>query len=224
LMMRTTWWKRLDKNDLMMRTIWWWRRLDDENDLMMITIWWWEWHDDENDLLMMKMIYLSTLNRVDKEFFLIFLYIASLEQTWQNSSNINLKIELKALINSIRSNINSRIEFELLFEIQFYDQIMLDMKNQTKSRFETHDYFYFVHQFFDHHFNFCFWIHQFDDFDDVLNNNLCFKKFINISLFFAFLRNRSKFDKIDIKFNNVFVKKNFEKDLLSKRDKNDDFD
>jgi hypothetical protein len=72
--------------------------------------------------LMMRTIYLSTLNWADKEFFLIFLYIASLEQTWQNSSNINSRIELKALISSTRSNINSRVEFELLFETQFYDQ------------------------------------------------------------------------------------------------------
>jgi hypothetical protein len=124
-MMKTTWWKRFDDNDLMMKTIWWWKRFDDENDLMMKTIWWWKRFDDENDLLMkwMKTIYLSTLNWVDKEFFLIFLYIANLEQTWQNSSNINFKIELRALINLNRSNINLRIEFELLFEIQFYDQI-----------------------------------------------------------------------------------------------------
>jgi hypothetical protein len=99
----------------MMKTIWWWKRLDDENDLMMKTTF-----IDE-----MRTIYLSTLNWVDKEFFFIFLHIASLEQTWQNSSNINFKIELRALINSIRSNINLRIEFELLFEIRFYDQTNL---------------------------------------------------------------------------------------------------
>jgi hypothetical protein len=85
-------------------------------------IWWWKRLDDENDLLIMKTIYLSTLNWIDKEFFLIFLYIASLEQTWQNSSNINSRIELRTLISSIRSNINLRIEFELLFKTRFYDQ------------------------------------------------------------------------------------------------------
>jgi hypothetical protein len=101
---------------------------------------------------------------------------------------------------------------------------MIDMKNQTKSRFKTHDYLRFVHQFFDHHIDFYFWIHQFDDFDDVFNNDLCFKRFTNISLFFSFLRNRTKFDEIDMKFDNVFVRENFEKDLLSKRSKDDDFD
>jgi hypothetical protein len=115
------WWKRLDENDLMMRMTWWWRRLDDENDLMMKTIWWWERLDDENDL-MIKTIYLSTLNWADKELFLIFLYIASLEQTWQNPSNINPRVELRALISSTRPNIHPRVGFELLFETQFYDQ------------------------------------------------------------------------------------------------------
>jgi hypothetical protein len=102
--------------------------------------------------------------------------------------------------------------------------VMIDMKNQTKSKFETHDYLRFIHQFFDHYIDFRFWIHQFDDFDDVFNNDLCFRKFTNISLFFSFLRNRTKFDEIDMKFNNVFVKENFEKDFLNKRNKNDDFD
>jgi hypothetical protein len=39
-----------------------------------------------------------------------------------------------------------------------------------------------------------------------------------------FLRNRSRSDEIDMKFDNVFVKENFEKDLLNKRSKDDDFD
>jgi glutaredoxin-related protein len=43
-------------------------------------------------------------------------------------------------------------------------------------------------------------------------------------LFFSFLCSRTKSDEIDMKFDNVFVKENFEKDFLSKRDKNDDFD
>jgi hypothetical protein len=72
--------------------------------------------------LMMRTIYLSTLNWADKEFFLIFLYIASLEQTWQNPSNINSRVGLRALISPTRSNINSRVGFELLSEIQFYGQ------------------------------------------------------------------------------------------------------
>jgi hypothetical protein len=129
--------------------LWWWRRLDDEkrfddeNDLMMKTIWWWKRFDDENDL-MMKTIYLSTLNWADKELFFIFLYIVSLEQTWQNSSNINFRVELKALINSIRSNINSRVEFELLFEIQFYDQIRYEhtFSNISTSLFEYKHIFF----------------------------------------------------------------------------------
>jgi hypothetical protein len=37
-----------------------------------------------------------------------------------------------------------------------------------------------------------------------------------IIVFFFFWRNRSKFDEIDMKFNNVFVKENFEEDFLSK--------
>jgi hypothetical protein len=93
---------------------------------MIKTTWWWKRLDDENDLLM-KTIYLSTLNWADKEFFLIFLYIANLEQTWQNSSNINSKIELRALISSIRSNINPRIGFELLSETRFYGQAKHDL-------------------------------------------------------------------------------------------------
>ncbi len=60
------------------------------------------------------------------------------------------------------------------------------MKNQTKSKLETHDYSRFVHQFSDHHINFRFWIHQFCNSDDVLNDNFRFKKFTNISLFFFF--------------------------------------
>jgi hypothetical protein len=44
-LMRTTWWKRFDENDLMKTT--WWRRLD-ENDLMKTT--WWR-RFDENDLM-----------------------------------------------------------------------------------------------------------------------------------------------------------------------------
>jgi hypothetical protein len=102
--------------------------------------------------------------------------------------------------------------------------VMIDMKNQTKSRFKTHDYFCFVHQSFDHYIDFRFWIHQFCDFDDAFNDNLRFKKFTNISLFLSFLRNRSRFDRIDIKLDDIFIWKSFEEDLLSKRDKNDDFD
>jgi hypothetical protein len=98
------------------------------------------------------------------------------------------------------------------------------MKNQTKSRIETHDYSRLVHQSFDHHVDFRFRIHQFSDFNDFFNDNLCFKEFTNVSLFFSFLRDRSKSDEIDMKFDNVFVKKNFEEDFLSKRNKNDDFD
>jgi hypothetical protein len=76
------------------------------------------------------------LNWADKEFFLIFLYIASLEQTWQNSSNINSRIELRALINSTRSNINSRIEFKFSFETQLYDQINLKNYVMIMTRFK----------------------------------------------------------------------------------------
>ncbi len=127
------WWGRLDDGDgLMMGTAWWWGRLGDEDGLMMRTAWWWERLDDEDGLLMMRTIYLSTLNWADKEFFLIFLYIASLEQAWQNPSNIKPRIELRALISPIRSNINPRVGFELLSETRLYGQARC---NQIK-RFE----------------------------------------------------------------------------------------
>jgi hypothetical protein len=135
-MMRTTWWKRLDnENDLMMRTTWWWKRFDDEDDLMMKTTWWWRRLDDEDDL-MMRTIYLSTLNWADKEFFLIFLYIASLGQTWQNPSNINPRVGLRALISPIRSNINPRVGFELLFETQLYDRLQRTSSAKTIKFFQ----------------------------------------------------------------------------------------
>ncbi len=102
--------------------------------------------------------------------------------------------------------------------------VIIDMKNQTKSRFETHDYSRFVHQSFDHHIDFRFWIHQFCDFNDAFNDNLRFKKFTNISLFFFFLRNRSRSDRIDMKLDDIFIWESFEEDLLSKQSKNDDFD
>jgi hypothetical protein len=69
----------------------------------------------------MRTIYLSTLNWADKEFFLIFLYIASLEQAWQNPSNTNPRVGLRALISPTRSNINPRVGFELLSETRLYD-------------------------------------------------------------------------------------------------------
>jgi hypothetical protein len=126
LMVRTAWWwGRLgDENGLMMRTAWWWERLDDRDDLMMRTAWWWKRLDDENDLLMrwMRTIYLPTLNWADKEFCLTFLYIASLGQAWQNPSDTNPRVGLRALISSIRSNINPRVGFELLSETQLYGQ------------------------------------------------------------------------------------------------------
>jgi hypothetical protein len=125
-LMRTTWWwERFDDEDgLMMRTAWWWERLDDENDLMMRTAWWWRRLSDEDDLLVrwMRTIYLSTLNWADKEFFLTFLFIASLGQAWQNPSNTNPRIGLRALISPTRSDINPRVGFELLSETQFYGQ------------------------------------------------------------------------------------------------------
>jgi hypothetical protein len=79
---------------------------------------------------MMRTIYLSTLNWADKEFFLIFLYIASLEQAWQNPSDINPRIELRALISPTRSNINPRVGFELLSETQPYGQANLTEEDE----------------------------------------------------------------------------------------------
>jgi hypothetical protein len=126
-----------------MTTTWWWKRLDDENDLMMRTTWWWERLASK---MIRETINFSTLNWADKEFFLIFLYIASLEQTWQNSSNINPKIELRALISPIRSNINSRVGFELLSETQFYDQA-----NHHKTFIRTrHQWFAVSHESYLH--------------------------------------------------------------------------
>jgi hypothetical protein len=148
-----------------MRTASWWERLDDEDVLLM------RW---------MKTIYLSTLNWADKEFFLTFLYIASLGQAWQNPSNINPRVELRALISSIRSNINprvelralissirsninSRIEFELLFETQFYGQARtihkLHQKYSYKSKFVSRVNWWFQH---------CFWF-----------NNSCFNLYFD---------------------------------------------
>ncbi len=115
------WWALLDDGDGLVGTAWWWGRLDDENGLVMRTAWWWRRLDDEDDL-MMRTIYLSTLNWADKEFFLTFLYIASLGQAWQNPSNINPRIGLRALISSTRSDINPRVGFELLSETQPYGQ------------------------------------------------------------------------------------------------------
>jgi hypothetical protein len=72
--------------------------------------------------LMMRTIYLPTLDWADKEFFLTFLYIASLGQAWQNPSNINPRVGLRALISPTRSDINPRVGFELLSETQPYGQ------------------------------------------------------------------------------------------------------
>ncbi len=140
------WWGRLGGEDgLVVGTTWWWERLGgedglmvrgwlgDEDDLMMRTAWWWGRLDDENGL-MMRTIYLPTLNWADKEFFLTFLYIASLGQAWQNPSNINPKVGLRALISSTRSNTNPRIGFELLSETQLYGQATVDRERHNHKR------------------------------------------------------------------------------------------
>jgi hypothetical protein len=122
LVRMTWWWGRLGDGDgLVVGTAWWWGRLGGENDLVVGTTWWWRRLDDEDDL-MMRTIYLSTLNWADKQFFLTFLYIASLGQAWQNPSEINPRIGLRALISPTRSNINPRVGFELLSETQSYGQ------------------------------------------------------------------------------------------------------
>ncbi len=41
---------------------------------------------------------------------------------------------------------------------------------------------------------------------------------------FSFLRSRSRSDRIDMKLDDIFIKENFEEDLLSKRNEDDDFD
>jgi hypothetical protein len=132
------WWGRLDgKNVLMVGTAWWWGRLGGEDDLVMRTACWWGRLADE-----MRTIYLSTLNWADKEFFLTFLYIASLGQAWQNPSNINPRVELRALISPTRSDINPRVGFELLSETRFYGQANRDQNRelmhttQLRERFE----------------------------------------------------------------------------------------
>jgi hypothetical protein len=112
------WWGRLGGGDgVVVGTAWWWGRLGGGDGLMVRTAWWWGRLDD-----MMRTIYLSTLNWADKEFFLTFLYIARLGQAWQNPSNTNSRIELRALISSTRSNINPRVGFELLSETRLYGQ------------------------------------------------------------------------------------------------------
>jgi hypothetical protein len=138
-------------------------------------------------------------------------------------------IENKLMIrmNNYENMMSSLQSFNIQFNVVAYFikiHVMINMKNQTKSRFETHDYFRLVHQSFDHHIDFRFWIHQFCDFDDVFNDNLRFKKFTNISLFLSFLRNWSRSDRINMKLDDIFIKESFEEDLLSKRNKNDDFD
>jgi hypothetical protein len=82
----------------------------------------------------MRTIYLSTLNWADKEFFFTFLYIASLGQAWQNPSNINPRIELRALISPTRSNTNPRIGFELLSETQLYGQAINNLSKSSLHR------------------------------------------------------------------------------------------
>jgi hypothetical protein len=76
----------------------------------------------------MRTIYLPTLYWADKEFFLTFLYIASLGQTWQNPSDTNHRIGLRALISPTRSDINPRVGFKLLSETQFYGQAIYGIK------------------------------------------------------------------------------------------------
>ncbi len=138
-----------------------------------------------------------------------------------------IKNKLMIRMNNHENMMSSLQFFNIQFNVVAYFikiHVMIDMKNQTKSRFETHDYLRFVHQFFDHHIDFRFWIHQLCDFNDVFNDNLRFKKFINISLFLSFLRNRSRSDRIDMKLDDIFIWKNFEEDFLNKRNKDDDFD
>jgi hypothetical protein len=77
----------------------------------------------------MRTIYLSTLNSADKEFFLTFLYIASLGQAWQNPSDTNSRVGLRALISPTRSDINPRVGFELLSETQPYGQANFTRRN-----------------------------------------------------------------------------------------------
>ncbi len=45
-----------------------------------------------------------------------------------------------------------------------------------------------------------------------------------MSLLVSFLRDRTKSEEIDINFDNVFFREDFQENLLSKRNKNDDFD
>ncbi len=82
---------------------------------------------------------------------LILSHSINVEQTWQNSSNINSRIELKILINSIRSNINSRIGFEHLFETQFYDQIKQIDYDEMKINQELNSFILFLIQLFNEH-------------------------------------------------------------------------
>jgi hypothetical protein len=106
---------------LVVGTAWWWGWLGGGDGLVVGTAWWWGRLDGE-DGLVMRTIYLSTLNWADKEFFLTFLYIASLGQAWQNPSDTNPKVGLRALISPTRSDTNPRVGFELLSETQPYGQ------------------------------------------------------------------------------------------------------
>jgi hypothetical protein len=83
---------------------------------------------------------LWTLNWADKEFFLIFLYIASLEQAWQNPSDINPRVGLRALISPTRSDTNPRVGFELLSETQPYGQAsLMDGRRDNRWRARSGD-------------------------------------------------------------------------------------
>jgi hypothetical protein len=170
-LVETAWWGRLDE-DVLIGTAWWWGRLGDEDGLMVRTAWWWERLGGGDDLLVrwMGTIYLPTLNWADKEFFLIFLYIASLGQAWQNPSDINPRVGLRAVITPTRSDTNPRVGFKLLSETQPYGQAnctykinrykmsLLIISDQTKlhtnfyvafcfmSREKMNDYFWALNQ------------------------------------------------------------------------------
>jgi hypothetical protein len=76
---------------------------------------------------------------------------------------------------------------DVMFNLQFFNvqfdvvtqfikvHVVIDIRDLTKLRLETHDYFRFIHQFFDYHVNFRLRIHQFNDFNDFFNDNLCFR-------------------------------------------------
>jgi hypothetical protein len=198
--METAWWERLGGGDgLVVRTAWWWERLDDGDGLVMRTTWWWGRLGGEDGLVVgtawwwgrlaskviRGTIYLPTLNWADKEFFLTFPYIASLGQAWQNPSDTNPRVGLRALISPTRSDTNPRVGFELLSETQPYGQATVFWVNDLKDvncRFWVNRRAV-IFSFSDNSSrSAALWKEEIDDDDDILLRDVIFRSNLLTSL------------------------------------------